>query len=98
MIWSAPMRAFLTSLLVAVALASCNQILGIKDVTESNGSNDACTPAAMRTCYSGAANTSGVGPCHDGMQVCSAEGVWGACEGEVVPAAEKCGNGVDDNC
>ncbi len=52
-------------------------------------------------CYSG---TSGCdvktgqckGICQLGTRVCSA-GVWGACQGEVVPSKEIC-NGVDDNC
>lgn len=44
------------------------------------------------------AGTSGVGPCSEGTQVCTAASVWGPCEGEIVPVAEDCTDGVDNNC
>jgi MYXO-CTERM domain-containing protein len=56
-----------------------------------------CTDGTIQGCYEGPAGTSGVGPCHAGTQAC-AGGNWGACTGQVVPVAEICGNGVDDNC
>lgn len=58
----------------------------------------ACTPGESRACYSGAAGTSGVGPCRGGTQSCDTSGEWGACLGEVAPGGEVCGNSVDDNC
>jgi Notch-like protein len=47
-------------------------------------------------CYDGAANTNGVGACHAGRQVCS-NGVFGACEGQVLPGVEICDT-VDNDC
>ena len=38
-----------------------------------------------------------VGACHAGTQTC-AGGAWGACLGEVLPAAVELCNGIDDNC
>src|SRR5690349_14141665 len=58
----------------------------------------ACTVGATQACYSGAAGTSGVGPCKGGTQTCGSDGTWGACSGEVAPKGEVCGNSVDDNC
>jgi hypothetical protein len=37
------------------------------------------------------------GTCRAGRQVCAA-GAWGACAGEVGPAMERCGNGLDEDC
>lgn len=58
-----------------------------------------CTPFSTRTCYTGAAGTSGVGVCKSGTQTCNAAGTaWGPCNGEIVPSAESCQNNLDDNC
>ncbi|MBK9517645.1 MAG: putative metal-binding motif-containing protein [Anaeromyxobacter sp.] len=58
-----------------------------------------CTAAETRTCYSGPAGTEGVGACLAGTQVCAADGAtFGACLAEVLPSADVCGNGVDDDC
>jgi len=58
-----------------------------------------CTPGSQTNCYSGPANTNGVGACHGGAQVCAADGSgYGPCTGEVLPAADACGDGVDNNC
>ncbi|MEZ4474392.1 MAG: MopE-related protein [bacterium] len=49
-------------------------------------------------CYAGPDGTNGVGICQQGVRICRA-GAFGACEGEVLPAAaEICGNGRDDDC
>lgn len=56
----------------------------------------ACANGSSRVCYDGPVGTAGVGPCLAGMQTCVA-GAWGACMGQVLPAAESC-NGVDDDC
>ena len=61
----------------------------------------ACMSGSTQACYDGPAGTVGVGICHAGSQTCAASGggtAWGACSGETVPAAEVCGNGIDDNC
>jgi hypothetical protein len=57
-----------------------------------------CEPGTSEACYTGDPSTDGVGPCHGGMRECDAGGAWGSCIGEVLPAGEACGNGVDDNC
>src|SRR5207245_1200604 len=49
-----------------------------------------------RSCYSGPANTMGIGTCKAGQQTC-AQGVWNACIGEIVPTGEACNN-EDDDC
>ena len=58
----------------------------------------ACQPGAVEDCYTGAEGTMGVGPCVGGKRTCGPAGVWSACEGQVVPVAEDCGDGVDNNC
>ena len=68
---------------------------------DCNGEVDegcACVNAATQPCYTGAANTRGVGTCHDGQQTC-VDGQWGDCLGEVLPAHEQCdGHGEDEDC
>jgi hypothetical protein len=55
-----------------------------------------CVNGSAQGCYTGAAATANVGACHGGMQTCSL-GHWGACAGEVTPAAETC-DGLDNDC
>ena len=62
----------------------------------SGGTMMGCTNGATQPCYSGPAGTQGMGLCVGGTQTC-AEGKWGACTGEVLPATEAC-NGTDDDC
>jgi hypothetical protein len=77
-----------------------------------NGLDDDCDGTVdglpSRTCYEGAAATVDgltglpMGVCARGTQPC-AGGEWGACTGQVLPAAEVCGtdgtgDGVDDDC
>lgn len=52
--------------------------------------------AAPASCYFGPAGTLGVGLCKAGVASC-VKGALAACEGEVVPAAERC-NSLDDDC
>ena len=47
-------------------------------------------------CYSGPANTAGIGLCKKGTQTCTA-GQWGSCQNEVTPNTEICNN-KDDDC
>lgn len=43
-------------------------------------------------CYTGPTGTEGVGACKGGMMTCNAMGLpEGACDGEVLPAAQMCG-------
>ena len=58
-----------------------------------------CTPAAQEACYAGPAATEGVGECKAGIRTCPDDGAaWGACEGEVLPAVERCDATADENC
>lgn len=57
-----------------------------------------CTDGQTKPCaYSGPAGTENVGVCKAGDQTC-VNGQWGACEGEVLPTQEICGDNLDNNC
>ena len=58
----------------------------------------ACPFGAVEECYTGTEGTEGVGPCKKGTRTCIEGGIWSRCEGEVLPKAEDCTNGIDDNC
>ncbi len=63
------------------------------------GGGTLCTPGATKACYTGPAGTENVGLCHGGNSTCAADGsAWGACEGQVVPAAENCATSQDEDC
>jgi len=49
-------------------------------------------------CYSGKAGTKGVGTCVGGFKQCTADGSFGPCKGEVLPAAKEACDGKDDDC
>jgi hypothetical protein len=70
-------------------------------VETCNGTDDDCdglVDGVTQPCYAGPAGTEGVGACLGGVSVC-VEGAFGACEGQILPAAaESCDDGVDDNC
>ncbi|HEV7734000.1 MAG TPA: carboxypeptidase regulatory-like domain-containing protein [Candidatus Binatia bacterium] len=70
-------------------------LLGRRDATTAL---DACVPGTIEACYSGPEDTEGVGLCHAGARVCSLDGIWGRCDGEVVPGEEDPGNGIDEDC
>ena len=57
-----------------------------------------CKSGQHRECYSGIAETVGVGPCVVGEQTCLESGLWGNCAGQVFPVGEVCGDNVDNNC
>ena len=57
-----------------------------------------CTAGQVRECYTAKEETLGIGPCAAGEQMCTAAGMWGNCENEVIPVGEVCGDGVDQNC
>ena len=63
----------------------------------SSSSETGCSSGTANDCYSGPPGTAGKGICKAGKQTCS-DGVWGACQGEVVPQAEVCGDGLDNDC
>jgi hypothetical protein len=72
----------------------CDGIDNDCDGVIDNGCN--CVHGTTQECYSGPPETLGVGPCHGGVQTCTA-GEWGPCVGEVKPTAELCDN-VDNDC
>lgn len=50
-------------------------------------------------CYLGQPGTDGVGTCHAGVRMCKDSGQgWNPCQGQVLPAPDACGNGLDDDC
>jgi hypothetical protein len=64
-----------------------------------DGAGCLCKPGDTRPCYSGPANTEGVGECRAGAERCNAAGTgWEACQGEVLPVQEVCDDGKDNDC
>ncbi|WP_437909828.1 hypothetical protein WME95_19315 [Sorangium sp. So ce327] len=57
-----------------------------------------CTPDVSEVCYAGPLGTRNRGACREGTRTCGADGTWGACNGEVVPAVERCDAADDENC
>ena len=59
-----------------------------------------CKAGQTRACYSGPPATRNKGRCKDGKQHCNATGsAWlKACLGSILPGAEVCNNGIDDDC
>ena len=55
-----------------------------------------CVEGEKIACYSGDPTKIGIGVCAAGAQTCSG-GMFGPCEGEVLPGVEVC-NGADDDC
>ncbi|MBX7083514.1 MAG: hypothetical protein K1X88_30175 [Nannocystaceae bacterium] len=56
-----------------------------------------CTAKVTEACYTGPKGTVGRGACKAGERSCQANGQWGDCGGQTIPAAESC-NRVDDDC
>ncbi len=79
---------------VTVLIAAC----GPSTREGPSDPNAPCNPGTVEECYDGQDGTSGVGPCHAGKRTCTDQALWTACEGQVVPAAENCADGVDNNC
>ncbi|WP_434047840.1 MULTISPECIES: SBBP repeat-containing protein [Sorangium] len=57
-----------------------------------------CTPDASEACYGGPPVTRNEGVCREGVRTCSTDGTWGVCEGEILPAVERCDAADDENC
>lgn len=56
----------------------------------------ACENGDTQACYSGPPGTEETGICSTGTQTC-ANGQWGVCAGQVVPATESC-DAIDQDC
>lgn len=64
-----------------------------------DGEGCTCVPGSVKACYSGPAGTLGVGACKAGSQTCQPDGLsYGACSGEVLPAAENCNTAPNEDC
>ena len=58
-----------------------------------------CTPGDTQECYEGPSGSKGVGICKAGISECNESGTgWSECIGMVLPRAEICGDGIDQNC
>ncbi len=67
-----------------------------EDVIDPDAS---CDPGEVGTCsYTGPSETKNVGVCKPGQAICQPDETWGPCEGEVLPSAELCDSGRDENC
>ena len=67
----------------------------VEAATES-GAEGGCSPDATQSCYEGPSGTANTGLCRSGTRTCTG-GVWGACEGQVLPAPEACDT-QDNDC
>lgn len=62
------------------------------------GAAPECIEGTVQACYDGPAGTKNVGICKGGARSCEKGGVWGPCEGTVLPADERCDTPEDDDC
>lgn len=71
------------------------------DETES-GPDCVCNPPTNQPCYSGPPTTGTTGLCQGGTRNCVDVGGgvyrWSDCDGEILPVAEICDDGLDQNC
>lgn len=94
-----------SALAVTLATPGCGWILGLDEFVDAepdagtDGQGGACEPGTPVACYEGPDGTEGVGLCLGGTQSCGEDGApAGACEGQVLPAAETCANPADEDC
>jgi hypothetical protein len=68
-------------------------------LTEGTSTTDTstCQPGEENPCYTGDPAHADVGNCKSGVAACE-DGEWGACVGDVMPAAETCESPGDDDC
>lgn len=79
----------------------CDAVPGAPAAETCNNVDDDCDGSVddnvAQNCYTGPAGTQDVGTCGAGVSTCAA-GQWGACQNEVTPVAEICGDGIDQDC
>lgn len=58
-----------------------------------------CTPGERKECYEGPSGTLDKGLCKAGYKECVEDGSdWSECRDQVLPIAEICGDGIDQDC
>lgn len=68
-------------------------------ITNEEGDGCVCLPGSTSACYDGPAGTLGVGPCAAGAATCDGGGTsWGACAGQILPAADDCWTPIHESC
>ncbi len=86
--------------------ATCSGQIGPSTETCNNTDDDCDTRTdealsgggpLLQACYTGSAVTRGVGTCRDGSQTCTF-GAFGTCTGQILPATEFCGDGLNTDC
>ena len=74
-----------------------NEVTPSKEICDGKDNDcDGNVDGFSQSCYTGAPNTQGVGPCRAGIQTCSV-GKWTMCTGEVIPQTETCDK-IDNDC
>jgi hypothetical protein len=68
-------------------------IRGCRTITEGCP----CQGEPPASCFDGNEAVAQAGACAEGTRSCL-DGFWGACEGQVLPGAELCGDGLDNDC
>ncbi len=56
-----------------------------------------CAPGMVQQCFAGPPGRRNVGICQDGTQICIGQGMWGECQGGIVPQPDQC-NSADNLC
>jgi hypothetical protein len=64
----------------------------------TGGAPEPCEPGTMESCYEGPPGTETNGLCKAGTHTCSQDGVFGACNGQVLPEVERCSDEADEDC
>lgn len=63
------------------------------------GGNAGCSPGTTEACYSGPAQSVGIGICTPGTRMCNESGTdFGPCIGEVLPTVDDCKTEADEDC
>lgn len=57
-----------------------------------------CEKGVIESCFSGPPGAQNVEPCKAGMRTCLPDGIWGACEGEILPGVELCRTDDSESC
>ena len=77
---------------------ACGNVCGAGELCINGDCTSDCQPGQMVECYDAPIGTKGIGPCQAGSRRCQNNGTWSVCQGQIVPAPEVCGNGIDENC